>query len=350
MCDSRHKLHYVSFALWLALTLLDPALLPVAQQNNSPAPDDSAQPARAEIIRLPVSVTDGRRNPLTGLSKQDFTVSVDGKPQDIALFEGGDEPSSVCILFDTSGSMAGTRTTDSWRRKILEAANLIPSRFAAMSHPSNEYFLVTFSKHPKVLLDGVGRDEFISELDRLPPTSIQGKTALYDALRLGLEKLSGAAHRRQAILLISDDGPDSASQTKGKELKLLAGLRGVPIYFISVWGEDWDSPGTDGVSAEELVKLTGGTYYVPVPYDSFRTDTVKLLGEITEFAARGIRYQYTLGFTPAAPDDKWHKVKVKVTSPPGGPKLKGVVVRSPEKYYAAGDLGAPVRRVRGDTQ
>lgn len=332
MYHPHHSLHYINFVAWFILTALVSPIVCGAQQNINLLPDNFVQSPAADITRLRVSVTDGLGNHLSGLSKDNFTILVDDKPQGITLFSDEDEPGSICILFDTSVSMGSMRDTE--YRKRLQVANLVPARLAAMSHQANEYFLITFNERPSILLDGVGRDEFIAELSRPPSTLVRGRTAMYDALRLGIEKLTGAAHRKRVILLITDGDGDTASQTKVSKLKELASLSGIQIYYISV-GE-YNSGMVEGEKAmEELLRVTGGAQFYPPRSWPFRVDTVKELEEFTSFMARDIRSQYTLGFTPIPPDGKWHRIKVKVTPPTNSSRnVKRVVVRSREKYYA----------------
>jgi VWFA-related protein len=326
------RLHYINFVAWFILTSLVSPIICGAQQNMRLLPDNVVQSPAVDITRLQVSVTDGLGNHLSGLGKDNFTILVDDKPQGITLFSDEDEPSSICILFDTSVSMGSMRDTE--YRKRLGVANLVPLRLAAMSHQSNEYFLITFNERPNILLDGVSGDELTAKLSKPPATLVRGKTAIYDSLRLGIEKLSGASHRKRVILLITDGAGDTASQTKASKLKELASVSGIQIYFISVGEYNSGSVEEDKVM-EDLLSVTGGTGFYPPLSWPFRVDTVKALEEFTSFMARDIRSQYTLGFIPIPHDGKWHKMKVKVTPPPNSSrKVKRVVVRSRQKYYA----------------
>ena len=328
-----HSRHQIRSVAGFVLTLFVSTIVVIAQQNIDPIANNSVQSPVADLITVQVSVTDGRGNHLIGLSKDNFTLLINDKPKDIALFSDRDEPGSICVVFDTSNSMnPAIGETDQVRR--LRVANLIPERLAAMSHPSNEYFLITFNERPSILLDGVSRDKFTAGLSRPPTISIKGETAIYDALRLAIERLMEAAHRKRVILLITDEGEDNASQTKWSEVKKLVGVSGISIYVISV-GDYYRTDAEGSSVAEELVKLTGAAGFYPRIFQGHYTDTAKKLEEFASFVTRDIRNQYTLGFTAIPADDKWHQIKVKVTLPPNNStELKRVVVRSREKYYA----------------
>ena len=65
----------------------------------TPAPLTSQQQptfrARVDLVQLDISVLDKDRKPIRGLTKADFTVFEDGKPQEVAVFEAIDVPDPV---------------------------------------------------------------------------------------------------------------------------------------------------------------------------------------------------------------------------------------------------------------
>lgn len=73
-------------ALMCVVTLVGP----YAQQQAPPA-----FRARVDLVPLDVSVLDRNRKPIRGLTKADFTVFEDGRPQEIAVFEAIDVPDPV---------------------------------------------------------------------------------------------------------------------------------------------------------------------------------------------------------------------------------------------------------------
>lgn len=300
-------------------------ILPVtssAQQDVSPRSNNKPQGPVVETILLPVSVTDEHRNHVWGLDKNNFAVFINGTQQEIVFFSNVDEPSSVCIVFDISGSMM--------RGLRVRGANPIVLRFVAQSHDSNEYFLITFSERANILLEGVSKKEVQTEMSKSSNKTFKGNTALFDALILGIQKLTRASHRKRAILVVTDGG-DNASETKYSKLKEQVGMSGIPIYFLAIAYSDQLS---DFTVMDDLVTLTGGGAFVPSS-SPFYVDSVKRVEEDISFIARDIRYQYTLGFKNVASKNKWNRVKVKVTLPPDSLRVhKHVYVHSREKYYA----------------
>jgi hypothetical protein len=57
-----------------------------------------------QLVSVPVAVTDRTGRPLTGLRAEDFLLSEDGRPQQIANFSTTEAPFEVALLLDTSGS------------------------------------------------------------------------------------------------------------------------------------------------------------------------------------------------------------------------------------------------------
>jgi Ca-activated chloride channel family protein len=61
--------------------------------------------ARADLVLIPVTVTDKLNRFVLGLQEADFHLFEDGVEQTVKHFSGEDAPLSIGILFDESGSM-----------------------------------------------------------------------------------------------------------------------------------------------------------------------------------------------------------------------------------------------------
>ncbi|NJM54333.1 MAG: hypothetical protein HC846_13705, partial [Blastocatellia bacterium] len=73
--------------------------------------DDLPIKVDTSIVRLNIGVVDGRGQPITNLSKDDFAVYEDGVKQTISRFEPTVAPFSVVMILDMSGSTLGFRET-----------------------------------------------------------------------------------------------------------------------------------------------------------------------------------------------------------------------------------------------
>jgi Ca-activated chloride channel family protein len=289
--------------------------------SPTPAPEEGTpgRPLRVktDLISLTLTVTDLYGRYVSGLKKNAFTVIDNNEEQEITFFSDRDAPVSLGVVFDVSGSMSGEKIAKA--RKALE-------RFIATSHPSDEYFLIAFNKRAQLLLDRTRDGEAV--LRKLTLVQPRENTALYDAVYLGVDKVTKGAHQKRALLIISD-GQDNASRYNFGEVRRLMKESDVVTYAVGILdgGDSSSQLGMQGQAfLDELTSVSGGKAFYP------QTDVE--MDEIFERIALELRHQYTVGYTPKdfQPDGKWRRVKVKVKPPRGLPRL---TVRSREGYYAS---------------
>jgi len=291
----------------------------IAQEPAATAtPDDPDRPVKVktDLVTLTLTVTDQYGRYVSGLGKNAFSITDNNQPQDIQFFSDSDAPVSVGILFDVSGSMAG--------EKILKARQAL-SRFILTSHPSDEYFLIAFNSRAQLLLDRTrDGDAVLQKLGLVQPSK---NTALYDAVYLGVERVSRGSHEKKALLIISD-GQDNSSRYNFNEVRRLIKESDVVTYAVGILGNG-DSSSMLGMQGQafldEMTSVTGGKAFYP------QSDVE--MDEIFERIALELRHQYSLGYIPKdfQPDGKWRRVKVKVKPPRGLPRLS---VRGRDGYYA----------------
>ena len=298
------------FAIGFAIIAQEPA----ATQT----PDDPDRPVKVktDLVTLTLTVTDQYGRYVSGLDKNAFSIKDNNEPQDIQFFSDSDAPVSVGILFDVSGSMAG--------EKILKARQAL-SRFILTSHPSDEYFLIAFNSRAQLLLDRTrDGDAVLQKLSLVQPSK---NTALYDAVYLGVERVTRGSHEKKALLIISD-GQDNSSRYNFNEVRRLIKESDVVTYAVGILGNS-DSSSLLGMQGQafldEMTSVTGGKSFYP------QSDVE--MDEIFERIALELRHQYSLGYIPKdfRPDGKWRRVKVKVKPPRGLPRLS---VRGRDGYYA----------------
>ena len=268
-----------------------------------------------ELVTVRATVMDAKGNYVLGLKKSAFTIQDNDSPQKITAFSDEDTPVSVAVVFDVSGSMS--------EAKIAQTKQALAG-FIQTSHPLDEFFLVSFDSQAHLLLDRSRSGDAV--LDKFTYFQTGGNTALYDALYLGLEKVSHGTFPRQAILLITD-GEDNDSRYTFKEVRRRLQESDVSVYSIGVRG------GLLRTSAAVVAEMDlrnlatisgGGTFF---PRNSLQMD------EAFERIALELRHQYSIGYRPEdfVPDGKWHRLKIRVTHADGDHHL---VVRSRQGYYA----------------
>jgi Ca-activated chloride channel homolog len=294
------------------------------QAEPTPPEQDPSSPVRikTDLVTLTLTVTDVYGRYVMGLGKNAFTVQDNNQEQEITYFSDADAPVSLGVLFDVSGSMSG--------EKIQKARKAL-ARFINTSHPNDEYFLIAFNNRAQLLLDRTRDGDAV--LQKLTLVNPKQNTALYDAVYLGIERVTRGSHQKRALLIISD-GQDNSSRYNFGEVRRLMKESDVITYAVGIidQGDAGSQLGMQGQAfLDELTSVTGGKSFYP-------TSDVEL-DEIFDRISIELRHQYSIGYTPKdfQPDGKWRKVKVKVKPPRGLPRL---TVRSREGYYAtpASDL------------
>ncbi len=276
-----------------------------------------AQPAQTTPLQrmlLPVIVVKQGEIPATGLGAKDFEVFEEGKPQLIDSLTRDDVPASIGIVLDLSGSMAS---------KLTQARGAIED-FMKVANPRDEYFVIGFNNKPELIEDFTNSAADIEA--KLATVQAEHKTALYDAIDLGLSKMQSAHNERKALLVITDGG-DNASKTTREKLESRAQSVDVEIYSISIFDPYAPTP-EERISPlvlHEVGELTGGRF--------FGVGDIDKMGKIAERISIELRTQYLIGYRPGdlPRDGKWRKVKVKVNPPPGLPPL---TVYARTGYYA----------------
>jgi VWFA-related protein len=280
-----------------------PTLAPVVMAAAVIAGASAQQPPRfvspsSELVVLPVVVVDHRGDVVADLPRDAFSVYDNGRRQPIALFSNQDRPVTVGLIVDDSGSM-GPKGGE-----VLAAA----ATLARDSNPDDQIFAVAFNDSARRLLPGrpivAGDPSALREaLAQLAP---DGRTALYDAVLLGLDSLEQGTNARKALVVISD-GADNASRAGLEEVLARARRSDVPIYTVGLFdAQDYDTnPGV----LKKLARETGGERYLP--------DSPGRLLQDCRHIARAIRSSYVIGYEPPRRDGRYHRVRVEVRGAAG---------------------------------
>jgi Ca-activated chloride channel family protein len=263
-------------------------------------PEQTKISVTADLVVLPVNVTDSNGAFVSGLPKEQFRVYEEGRLQKVTLFTEEDAPVTVGILVDHSRSMGP---------KLAEVTTAV-SAFAHSSNPEDEMFVVDFSDNVSVeLLDGKSFTSDPRILDRaVSAVSARGQTALYDAVAEGLKHLELGNREKKALIIVSDGG-DNASHHKYSEVLTLARQAHAVIYSIGLVGSTEEE---NPRALDRLCKETGGIAFFP--------RSGQRISDIAGTIARDLREQYTLGYAPAKEisGSSFRKIAVKVDAPGRG--------------------------------
>jgi Ca-activated chloride channel family protein len=270
----------------------------VASAAYSAAYPGSIIRTSADLVLVPVSITDDRNRPIVGLERANFSIFENKRPQEIKNFSSEDTPVSVGILIDTSRSMS---------YKLARARDAV-LQFCEASNPQDEFFLITFADEPRLGVDFTSRSEEIA--NELLTARPKGRTSLLDAVYLGLRKMREARYARKALLIISDGG-DNHSRYSERDVKSAIRESDVTLYSIGTF--DRSARTEEELLGPELLRdmadSTGGI--------AFTLSDEKDMPQVTRNIGTRLRHQYMLAYAPqsSAHDGKWRKISVKLRLP-----------------------------------
>jgi VWFA-related protein len=337
-------------------------------------------------VTLPVTVRDKHAKIVRDLTKDDFTLQEDGRPQTIKYYsQDANLALTLGLLVDTSRSQ--TNVLDAERNASHSFLDQI------MVQEKDKAFLIHFDREVELLQDLTSsREKLQSALDLLKtpsdrerandpndsdnsksgPGSQHGGTQLYDAIYLASNELMKKQQGRKAIIILSD-GIDHGSKTfldGAIESAQRADTFVYSIYFADNrrdernegqrqgggrgggwpgggggggggWpggGGGWpggggggrrgggqrpaEKPRTDGKKILERISKETGGRY-------FEVSKKESVGEIYTSIVEELRTQYRMGFTPDKDSaaSGYHHLQLQV-------KRKETTVQTREGYYS----------------
>jgi VWFA-related protein len=283
-------------------------LLSVAAAGQTPSRDFRIS-TTTRLVLLDVSVRQPSGGFVSGLTKDDFHVFEDGKPQTITQFANADIPVTIGILVDESGSMRSKRS------EVLTAA----LGFLSASNPQDEIFVLNFNeKVSHGLPDTVLFSDNYQQLrDALWKGLPQGRTALYDAIVAGFKQLDMGRRDKKTLIIISDGG-DNVSTSSLKDVNNMALTSVATIYTIGVYSED--DPDKNPEVLRRLAAVSGGEFY--------QLPKLEQIVPVCQKIAKDIRTRYTIGYIP--PDSGKPIRTIKVTA--SSPDYSKLIVHTRTKY------------------
>lgn len=302
-----------------AATLLLLCWQPAHSQIPTPPPP-SPEPGytinvKVDEVLLHATVRNRKGTPVAGLERENFQVFEDRVLQQIKHFSHKDIPVTVGLVIDNSGSMRS-------RRAEVVAAALA---FAASSNPQDQMFLVNFNE--KVWFGLPQELAFTDHPDQLRTAMrtviSNGKTALYDAVIVGLEQLQKGTFDKKVLIVVSD-GADNASIHTKEEMLALAKRSEAIIYGLGIYEPDDAENRHPREALTAMANATGGEAFFP--------DMLRDVKPICERIAGEIRNQYTLSYVPTNHEQNgaYRAIQVRAATPQG----RGLTVTTRRGYFA----------------
>ena len=309
MSPVRHRSFVLAVAFWSVACAAGVVLAQARNEQTLPTFSTSVQRV---VLYATVRSRDGL---VADLTRSDFTILEDGKPQELLEFSREDVPVAIGVLVDNSGSMLNKRA------EVAAAAKA----FVRATNPLDDIFVLHFNEQ---LSHGLPPDQpftgdralLDAALDRM---TLEGQTALYSAVVEGLAHLEKSTLTKKALVVISD-GRDNASRLRLDDVVRRADLSGASFYAIGIYDEaDSDAdPGT----LRRLANRTGGEAFFPRRLDEVRS--------LCERIAMTLRNQYALSYSPPSVEGgrTYRRIEVKVKDP----KRRNLTVRTRTGYYTTG--------------
>ena len=294
---------------------------PVKDTNQPQEPQQQPieldeSPIRFDVTRVSLlfTVQDKKGRFITDLTKDEFQITENKKPQTIAEFTAeSDLPLRLAILIDTSNSIR-----DRFKFQQEAATTFIET---VIRHGRDRAMLVSFDTSAELVADLTDDTQKLSTAVRdLRPG---GGTALYDAIffacRDKLMKEQPPEKFRRAMVLLSDGEDNQSHWTRDQALEM-AQKADVVIYTISTNISHLDTDGDKVL--RYFAQETGGSAFFP-----FKASD---LAQSFENIANELRHQYIALYRPEPlkADGLYHKLEVKVKN------HRDYVVRARQGYYA----------------
>jgi VWFA-related protein len=325
----------------------------------------------AKVVSLPVTVRDKKGKIVRDLTKDDFDLEEDGKPQTIRYFsQETNLPLTIGLLVDTSMS-----ERDNMDRERVASRSFLDQM---ITRPQDRAFVIHFDREVELLQDltsdhgrlekAVGLIDTERSVDNSPSNGQGsgqarghgGGTALYDAIFLACDEILKKQTGRKAIVVLSD-GEDRGSRETMNEAVESAQKAETVVYTIYIGGHEENSGYNPGMGRhggmgypgggypgggypgggyprggnyprqqenrpngkkimQEIAEQTGGRYFEAKKKDSVDDDYAQIAEEL--------RTQFMLGYTP--PKDQtsgYHSIHLTT-------KKKDMTVQTRQGYYS----------------
>jgi VWFA-related protein len=335
-------------------------------QQQSPAPPKIS--VNVKVVNVLASVRNKHAEIVRGLTKDDFELEEDGRPQTISYFSReSDLPLTLGLLVDTSGS----------QRRVLDQERSASSTFLdqVLRVDKDKAFLIHFDREVELLQDLTSsRQKLEAALALLQSPQLHragqegggdsgnspgsspgsgrrsggsgGGTLLYDAVYLASNELMKNLEGRKALIVLSDGVDRGSKETLASAVA--AAQRSNTLVYSILFADEHPYGGGYGGRGMGGMGRRGGGWPGRYPQQE-RPDGKKILDQISKQTGGRLfevskklpieqiyaqiqdelRNQYNLGYTPNPPDAGAGYHKISLTT-----KQKDLIVQARDGYYA----------------
>jgi Ca-activated chloride channel family protein len=297
----------------LALALLASLSPALAQSPTLLTPDTATLKVTTKLVAVSAIVRNKSGQPIPNLTRDDFLLKQDGKPQPITAFsQGSSLPLTLALMVDTSGSQRAYIPYE-----IAAGRAFFP---AMLTRPDDRAVLVQFDSTVlqlvKLTTSVLTLQHALAYLTQSHDDIVRpgrGGTLLFDAIVAVSHLELGTQLGRRAMVVLTDGG-DNGSHFSQKDAIREAQRADIMIYTIY-----YSNGGGDEGALRDLSRQTGGREFTVGPAST--------LQQIYASIAADLRLQYELGYRP--PDtrpNKYHKIDLRATD-------KTLTVQARDGYF-----------------
>jgi Ca-activated chloride channel family protein len=297
----------------LALALLASLSPALAQSPTLLTPDTATLKVTTKLVAVSAIVRNKSGQPIPNLTRDDFLLKQDGKPQPITAFsQGSSLPLTLALMVDTSGSQRAYIPYE-----IAAGRAFFP---AMLTRPDDRAVLVQFDSTVlqlvKLTTSVLTLQHALAYLTQSHDDIVRpgpGGTLLFDAICAVSHLELGTQLGRRAMVVLTDGG-DNGSHFSQKDAIREAQRADIMIYTIY-----YSNGGGDEGALRDLSRQTGGREFTVGPSST--------LQQIYASIAADLRLQYELGYRP--PDtrpNKYHKIDLRATD-------KTLTVQARDGYF-----------------
>ncbi len=323
-----------------------------------------------KVVNLLATVRDKHGQIVNTLTKDDFKLEEDGRPQTIRYFaKETDLPLTLGLLVDTSMS----------QRRVLEQERVASYAFLEhlMREDKDKAFVIHFDWEIELLQDLTSsRKKLNAALEQLDMPEFQqsggggspgsgghhrgGGTTLYDAVFLASDEMMQKQQGRKALIILSDGVDTGSKLTLSRAIE--AAQRSNTLVY-SILFSDKDAYGNGGYGGhmggmgggmgrhggmgrggpggypqeshpdgkkvmEQIARETGGRF--------FEVTKKQSIDQIYASIEEELRNQYNLGYTPDKADAASGFRKIHLTT-----TQKDLIVQTREGYYSGDKVAQP---------
>jgi VWFA-related protein len=348
-----------------------------AAHAQDPPPGDQDEPIRlkTDLVSITASATDRGGRAIKSLRAEDFVIYEDGVRQKISHFAATEEPFTLMLLLDISGST----------RDDVALIKRAARNFLGELRAGDRVGVIVFSREIELIADFTdSRAAVETAVDRIAATegsetsrfTSNTGTSFYDALYLAVEESPlKQVEGRKAIVCMSD-GVDSTSLKNYKDVSTLVEQSEASVYFLGLdtesatlsgllkprtdpgylnfsqsqinrYYDEYDAESLDRHRPREAMSpdvkraINAGLYKLArrqqqgiAERTGGRVYPVRTLADLSGVyrqVADDLRSQYSISYYPSnqARDGRWRAIRVEV-------RPRDVTVRSRSGYWAPG--------------